>query len=291
MNESDVRFADTTVPAERGRDRVCHSERSEESAFAGDEVPLRRTKASPIGVARAVGDSSGRKRRPPLPRNDSAHRQPRAAGPHQSASLRDTHRDRAYAAEMMRAAGHAAGAALNRDAAAEVEADRLLSEQPGVYTARQLRGKARRETPLSALGGDGERALDAEDWLTLRGLAALRPRQRLQILYDRLNDSERRAMIRWLDGATQAEIAAELGVSQPRVCKMLAQAVIKCRDSCVLYEGSPAEGEFWWLVREAERSVYRPPERVWRHQRAPDAALARSLRDKGQTFLFFVNVP
>jgi hypothetical protein len=183
-----------------------------------------------------------------------------------------------------------ASAVVAGTAAAEARADRLLSEQRGVYSARQLRGKARRETPLSALGGEGERALDAEDWLTLRGLARLRPRQRLQIVYDRLNDSERRAMIRWLDGATQAEIAAELSVSQPRVCKMLGQAVIKCRDCCVLYEGSPVEGEFWWLVREVERSVYRPPERVWRHQRAPDAALARSLREVGETFLFFVNV-
>jgi DNA-directed RNA polymerase specialized sigma24 family protein len=176
-------------------------------------------------------------------------------------------------------------------AAAEQEADRLLRDQPGVYTARQLRGKARRETPISGVGGDGDHALDAEDWLTLRGLAALRPGQRLDIMYDRLDDRERRAMIRWLDGATQAEIGAALGVSQRHVSTILARAVLKCRDSCVLYEGSPLEGEFWWLVREAEKSIYRPPERVWRHQRTPDRALARSLSDKGQTFLFFVNLP
>jgi hypothetical protein len=176
-------------------------------------------------------------------------------------------------------------------ASAEQEADRLLRDQPGVYTARQLRGKARRETPISGVGGDGDHALDAEDWLTLRGLAALRPGQQLDIMYDRLDDRERRAMIRWLDGATQAEIGAALGVSQRHVSTILARAVLKCRDSCVLYEGSPLEGEFWWLVREAEKSIYRPPERVWRHQRTPDRALARSLSDKGQTFLFFVNLP
>lgn len=175
--------------------------------------------------------------------------------------------------------------------AAEAEADRMLRDHSGVYTTRQLRDKARRETPMSAVGGGSEHALDAEDWLTLHGLAALRPGQRLDIMYDRLNDTERRAMIRWLDGATQVEIAADLGVSQPRVHKMLAKAVIKCRDSCVLYEGSPLEGEFWWLVRETEKAIYRPPERVWQHQRGPDMALARSLHDVGETFLFFVNVP
>ena len=175
--------------------------------------------------------------------------------------------------------------------AAEAEADRMLHDQPGVYTSRQLRDKARRETPISAVGGGNDHALDAEDWLTLHGLAALRPGQRLDIMYDRLNDSERRAMIRWLDGATQVEIAADLGVSQPRVQKMLAKAVMKCRDSCVLYEGSPLEGEFWWLVRETEKAIYRPPERVWQHQRGLDMALARSLRDPGETLLFFVNLP
>jgi len=175
-------------------------------------------------------------------------------------------------------------------AAAEQEADRLLCGQPGVYTARQLRDKARRETPISALSGDGDRALDAEDWLTLHRLGAMPRRFRLRILYDRLDDSERRALIRWMDGATQAEIGAVLGVSQRHVSTILARAVLKCRDSCALYEGSSLEGEFWWLVRETEKSIYRPPERVWRHQRTPDRALARSLGDKGQTFLFFVNL-
>jgi hypothetical protein len=175
--------------------------------------------------------------------------------------------------------------------AAEAEADRMLRDQPGVYTTRQLRGKARRETPMSAVGGGNDHALDAEDWLTLHGLAALRPGQRLDIMYDRLDDTERRAMIRWLDGMTQTEIGAALGVSQPRVQRILAKAVIKCRDSCVLYEGSPLEGEFWWLVRETEKTVYRPPERVWQHQRGPDMALARNLRAPGETFLFFVNLP
>lgn len=174
---------------------------------------------------------------------------------------------------------------------AEQEADRMLHGQPGVYTARQLRDKARRETPVSAMSrGDDGHALDAEDWLTLHRLGALPRRLRLRILYDRLEDAERRALIRWLDGARQVEIAQALGVSQPRVVKILAGAVIKCRDSCALYEGSPLEGDFWALVREAEKSVYRAPERVWRHQRAPDRALVRSLRDKGVTFLFFVNV-
>jgi len=175
--------------------------------------------------------------------------------------------------------------------AAEQEADRMLDGQPGVYTARQLRDKARRETPVSAMSrGDDGHALDAEDWLTLHRLGALPRRLRLRILYDRLEDLERRALIRWLDGARQVEIAQALGVSQQRVSKILAGAVVKCRDSCALYEGSPLEGEFWALVREAEKSVYRAPERVWRHQRAPDRALVRSLRDKGITFLFFVNV-
>jgi hypothetical protein len=177
-------------------------------------------------------------------------------------------------------------------AAAEHEADRLLRGQPGVYTARQLRDKARRETPLSALGGpDGEHSLDAEDWLTLHRLGALSRRSRLKILYDRLEDGERRALIRWLDGARQAEIAGEMGMSQSRVSRMLARACIKCRDSCALYEGSPREGEFWSLVRDTEKSIYRPPQRVWRHQRAPDRALVRSLRQRGTTFLFFVNLP
>jgi len=177
-------------------------------------------------------------------------------------------------------------------AAAEDEADRLLRGQAGVYTARQLRDKARRETPLSAVGSsDGEHALDAEDWLTLHRLGALSRRSRLKILYDRLEDGERRALIRWMDGARQAEIAAEMGISQSRVSRILARAVIKCRDSCALYEGSPLEGEFWSLVRDTERSIYRPPERVWRHQRAPDRALVRSLQDRGATFLFFVNLP
>jgi len=177
-------------------------------------------------------------------------------------------------------------------AAAEREADRILRGQHGVYTARQLRDKARRETPVSALGGlDGEHSLDAEDWLTLHRLGELSRRARLKILYDRLEDGERRALIRWLDGARQAEIAAEMGISQSRVSRILARAVIKCRDSCALYEGSPLEGEFWSLVRDTERSIYRAPERVWRHQRAPDRALVRSLRDRGATFLFFVNLP
>ena len=175
-------------------------------------------------------------------------------------------------------------------AAAEQEADRLLCGQPGVYTARQLRDRARRETPISALSGDGNHALDAEDWLTLHRLGAMPRRFRLRILYDRLDDSERRALIRWMDGARQVEIAGVLGVSQRHVSTILARAVLKCRDSCALYEGSSLEGEFWWLVREAEKSIYRPPERVWRHQRTPDRALARSLGDKGQTFLFFVNL-
>ncbi|HUT73554.1 MAG TPA: sigma factor-like helix-turn-helix DNA-binding protein [Armatimonadota bacterium] len=176
-------------------------------------------------------------------------------------------------------------------AAAEEAADGLLRETPGVYTARQLREKARRETPVSGLAAaGGEYALDAEDWLTLRRLGALQRRLRLTIFYDRLDDSERRVMIRRLDGARQREIAAELGVSQQRVSRIFARAVVKCRDASALYEGSPLEGEFWWQVREAEKSVYRRPERVWRHQRAPDRALVRSLRGKGGRFLFFVNV-
>jgi len=176
-------------------------------------------------------------------------------------------------------------------AAAEEQADRLLRGQPGVYTTRQLRDKARRETPVSALGAaDGEHALDAEDWLTLHRLGALSRRSRLKILYDRLEDAERRALIRWLDGARQAAIAAEMGVSQQRVSKLLARAVVKCRDSCALYEGSPLEGEFWWLVRETEKSIYRQPGRVWRHQRMPDRALVRSLQYKGDGFLIFVNL-
>jgi hypothetical protein len=176
--------------------------------------------------------------------------------------------------------------------ATEAAADRLLGGAPGVYTARQLRDKARRETPVSGLAPTGgEHALDAEDWLTLHRLGALPARYRLNILYDRLDDGERRVMIRWLDGARQREIAAELGVSQQRVSRIFARAVVKCRDSCALYEGSALEGEFWSLVREVEKSIYRRPERVWRHQRAPDRALVRSLREKGEGFLFFVNLP
>jgi len=185
-----------------------------------------------------------------------------------------------------------AGAPVPGTAAAEGEADRLLNGQPGVYTARQLRDKARRETPMSGIAAaGGQHALDAEDWLTLHRLKALPRRLRLNILYDQLDDTERRVMIRRLDGARQWEIAAELRVSQPRVSKILERAVMKCRDSCALYEGSPLEGEFWSLVRQVERSVYRRPERVWRHQRGPDRALVRSLRDRRPTFLFFVNVP
>jgi DNA-binding CsgD family transcriptional regulator len=173
----------------------------------------------------------------------------------------------------------------------EAAADALLRGAAGVYTARQLRERARRETPVSGLGAaGGEYALDAEDWLTLQRLGALQRRLRLTIFYDRLDDSERRVMIRRLDGARQREIAAELGVSRPRVSQILRRALTKCRDACALYEGSPVEGEFWWQVREAEKSVYRRPERVWRHQRAPDRALVRSLRGKGERFLFFVNV-
>jgi hypothetical protein len=176
--------------------------------------------------------------------------------------------------------------------ATEAAADRLLGGAPGVYTARQLRDKARRETPVSGLAPTGgEHALDAEDWLTLHRLGALPARYRLNILYDRLDDGERRVMIRWLDGARQWEIAAELGVSQQRVSRIFARAVVKCRDSCALYEGSALEGEFWSLVRDVEKSIYRRPERVWRHQRAPDRALVRSLREKGEGFLFFVNLP
>lgn len=177
-------------------------------------------------------------------------------------------------------------------ACAEAIADRLLRDAPGVYTARQLRDRARRETPVSGLAPtSGEHALDAEDWLTLHRLGALPARFRLNILYDRLDDGERQVIIRWLDGARQREIAAELGVSQQRVSNIFARAVVKCRDSCALYEGSALEGEFWSLVRDVEKSIYRRPERVWRHQRAPDRALVRSLREKGEGFLFFVNLP
>ena len=175
-------------------------------------------------------------------------------------------------------------------AAAEQVADEMLRGAAGVYTARQMRDKARRETPVSALAADGGHALDAEDWLTLHRLGALPARFRLHILYERLDDAERRVLIRWLDGARQREIAAELGMSQQRVSKIFAQAVVKCRDACVLYEGSALEGEFWWLVRQVEQAIYRPPERVWRHQRPPDRALVRSLADKGRGFLFFVNL-
>lgn len=175
-------------------------------------------------------------------------------------------------------------------AAAEAAADELLRGEAGVYTTRQLRDRARRETTVSGLPGEG-RALEAEDWLTMQRLGALPRRFRLRILYERLEDGERRVMIRALDGALQKQIAAEMGVSQPRVARIFARAVIKCRDSCALYEGSPVEGEFWWLVSEVEKSLYRAPARVWRHQRPPDRALAQSLQDKGGRFLIFVNLP
>ncbi|UCH34869.1 MAG: hypothetical protein JSV65_00500, partial [Armatimonadota bacterium] len=115
-----------------------------------------------------------------------------------------------------------------------------------MYTSRQLRDKGRRETPVSGLASwDAQHAMDAEDWLTLHRLAAMPRRFRVRILYDRLEDRERRALIRWMDGATQAEIASALSVSQRYVSTILARAVLKCRDSCALYEGSELEAEFW----------------------------------------------
>jgi RNA polymerase sigma-B factor len=82
-------------------------------------------------------------------------------------------------------------------------------------------------SPMDTLSSDDRAMADAEDWAAIAPSIMTLPERERRVLY-----------LRFFEGRTQSEIAAEIGVSQMHVSRILTSTLAKLREDI----GSPGEG-------------------------------------------------